>query len=369
MFERNLAKVVLYLCPQGFITEQTGSKFKEWGIPDVCVVGYGHKYKPGAKVYVCVVDSAYKRLREESTDLERTDMIMLDEAHHARAARWTYICERLRAPRRLAFTATAFENPQEYCYDDLVLQGLTGPIIYNISSKALRDQGYLAQPVVCVTRPHSGSIPTWSWNSVYKAGIVGNKKRNSLIVSLAKSSYQGGNRVMIFVGHVKHGERIAAELSERQGIECALVQGNKQVSIWKASGVIKRHKWSVDDVAAYINKRDQAVMLATTVLDEGFDVPTVNVLIMATAMKKYRRTIQRAGRGMRPKEGDNRVFIFDFYDDNHVFLENHSKTRMWTYGVEEFTFAESLDHMQEMMGIELTLDRSLFYKKKKSKKK
>jgi hypothetical protein len=42
---------------------------------------------------------------------------------------------------------------------------------------------------------------------------------------------------------------------------------------------------------------------------------------------------------------------------------------MWTYGVEEFTFAESLDHMQEMMGIELTLDRSLFYKKKKSKKK
>lgn len=369
LFERGLVKRVLYLCPQGFIAEQTGDKFKGWGLPDVCVVGYGHRYKPGARVYVCVVDSAYKKIREESTDLEKVDLIVLDEAHHAKATRWTYICEKLLVPRRLAFTATAFEDPDEYCHDDLVLQGLTGPIIFNISSKVLRDRGYLAHPVVCMLRPNSGDIPVWSWNPVYKTGIVGNKKRNSLVVSLAKSCYQGNYRTMIFVGQVNHGERIAAELSQRQGIECAMVQGNKQATIYKPSGSVKKHKWSVDRVAQYINSRSQAVMIATTVLDEGFDVPTVNVLIMATAMKKYRRTIQRAGRGMRPKEGDNRVFIFDFYDDNHVFLENHSRKRMWTYGVEEFQFAESLDQMQEMMGIKLTLDRSLYYKKKEGKKK
>jgi superfamily II DNA or RNA helicase len=369
LFERGLSKRVLYLCPQGFIAEQTGNKFKQWGLPGVCVVGYGHRYKPGAKVYVCVVDSAYKRIREESTDLEKVDLLMLDEAHHAKATRWTYICEKLHIPRRLAFTATAFEDPDEYCYDDLVLQGLTGPIIYNISSKVLRDQGYLAHPVVCMLRPNSGNIPVWDWNTVYRTGIVANKKRNSLIVSLADSCYQGNYRTMIFVGQVKHGNRIAEELAQHQGVECAFVQGNKQVSIWMPSGKVRKYKWSVDQVAHYINNRERAVMIATTVLDEGFDVPLVNVLIMATAMKKYRRTIQRAGRGMRPKEGDNRVFIFDFYDDSHIFLENHSKKRIWTYGVEEFKFVDSLDHIQEMMGVEITLDRNIYYRNKKRKKK
>lgn len=365
LFEAGLASRALYLCPQGFIAEQTAGKFKKWGLSEVCMVGYGHRYEPNHKIYICVVDSAYKRIREESTDLEKVDLIILDECHHAKASRWQYICEKLRAPRRLAFTATAFEDPKRYCRDDLVLQGLTGPIIFNISSKALRDQGYLAHPIVCMLRPMSGDIPVWSWNAVYKTGIVGNKKRNSLIVSIAKSCYISNYRTMIFVGQVKHGERIAEELARNQGVECAMVQGNKKASIWKPSGSTKRYKWSVDEVAAYINNRSQAVMIATCCLDEGFDIPTVNVLIMATAMKKYRRTIQRAGRGMRPKVGDNRVFIFDFYDDNHIFLENHSKDRMWTYGVEEFQFVDSLEDMESFMQINIDLDRSLIYKSEK----
>jgi superfamily II DNA or RNA helicase len=99
--------------------------------------------------------------------------------------------------------------------------------------------------------------------------------------------------------------------------------------------------------------------VTTQVLDEGIDVPAVNVLIMATGLEKYRRTVQRCGRGMRPKPGQNKVFIFDFYDENHPYLKKHSDYRMWTYREEEYDISESLEQTMEIIGCPLVAMRDL----------
>ena len=70
-------------------------------------------------------------------------------------------------------------------------------------------------------------------------------------------------------------------------------------------------------------------MILTNIFDEGVDTPEVDALIMAAGGKSSIETLQRLGRGMRAKE-DNRVFVFDFYDTTHIYLNRHAEARRKT---------------------------------------
>jgi superfamily II DNA or RNA helicase len=355
-------KTVVYLAPTVFLMEQAANKLEQFGLGKVGRVGGGRKFKPGYDIYCFVVDSAYRALqrrKEAASFIASADMLILDEAHHASAKSWIEICEWCRASYRLAYTATVHDDPEKYSYPDLVLIGLIGPIIYEIRSKELRERGFLADPLVTVLRTRTGKIPVWNWHTVYDIGIVRNKIRNSMIVSLASCCFKGGYKTMIFVGRRKHGHRLAQVLSSLLSCQCCFVHGESTAFIYMPSGLIRRERWDVDDIASYINNNDRTILITTTVLDEGLDVPVINVLIMATGMKKYRRTIQRCGRGMRPKEGHNKVYIFDFWDEGHAFLKRQSEYRLWTYKTEEFDIADSVSITSDSMGVELDVDRKL----------
>jgi superfamily II DNA or RNA helicase len=95
-------------------------------------------------------------------------------------------------------------------------------------------------------------------------------------------------------------------------------------------------------------------------MDEGVDCPSFNALIMSTAMKKYRRTVQRVGRGMRPKQDDNSVYIFDFVDSMHPGLLEHSEYRIQTYQLEMFDMTGDLSVTSDRMKIPLTAEDGLY---------
>lgn len=356
-----LVSTMIYLTPTVFLMEQTAIKLESFGLGPVCRVGGGYKFQLGFNIYVFVVDSAYRGLqKEEVADfIAQADMLILDEAHHAPAKSWAKVCEWCQAPYRLAYTATVHDDPECYSYSDLVLIGLIGPIFLEVRSKELRERGFLADPLVTVLRTASPRIALFDWQGVYESGIVYNSIRNSLILSVASGCFQGGNRVMIFISRKKHGHTLAQSLVPLISSEVCFVHGGSTVYLYRPSGIVKKHRWSVENIAEYINSRDQAVLITTTVLDEGLDIPVINVLIMGTAMKKYRRTVQRCGRGMRPKEGQNKVFIFDFYDDQHNYLEKHSRYRLWTYYEELFDVSPSLVYTSKIMGVDLEANRKV----------
>lgn len=350
---------MVYLTPTVFLMEQTANKLEEFGFNSVCRVGGGYKFRPGYEIYVFVVDSAYRGLTKSdiSQCIQNADMLVLDEAHHASSKSWTRVCEHCMAQYRFAYTATVHDDPGKYSYIDLVLIGLVGPIIFEVRSKELRDRGFLADPLVTVVKTNSPAVRVYDWQRVYVAGIVENRKRNTIIMSLASSCYDGGNKVMVFISRKRHGHRLAKGICDQSGTEVCFVHGNNTVYIYRPSGLVDKHRWSVDKVASYVNDRERAILVTTTVLDEGLDVPVINVLIMGTAMKKYRRTVQRCGRGMRPKDGQNRVFIFDFYDNNHPYLEKHSKYRLWTYQTEIFEMSDSVENTAKVLGSDILIDR------------
>jgi superfamily II DNA or RNA helicase len=363
--ESGLAKTALILVPSGFVMEQTADKLEQFGCGPVGRVGFGYAYRPDREIQVAIVDSAYRSMNSEHSPwVTEPDMLLLDEAHHARAMMWSSVCSACQAKYRWAYTATVHDDPKKYSYSDLLLFGLIGPVIFEIRSKELRDRGHLAYPLVTMIKPKTGKIPVWGWRPVYNAGIVNNKVRNSLITSIAQSCYDGGYKSLIFVGRKEQGHKLANRLA-MLGTECLFVHGGATVWQYLPSGARHQYTWSIKELADYVNDRDRAAVITTQVMDEGVDIPIINVLIMGTGMKKYRRTIQRAGRGMRPKKGNNRVFIFDFWDENHKFLESQSEYRMWTYREEEYEISSSLEYTEEVMGIRLNIERELFLKEKR----
>ncbi len=72
------------------------------------------------------------------------------------------------------------------------------------------------------------------------------------------------------------------------------------------------------------------VLISSTILDEGFDAPIAETLILAGGGKAEHRQIQRIGRVMRTHEGKERATVFDFLDEGY-YLGKHSASRRAAY--------------------------------------
>ena len=66
------------------------------------------------------------------------------------------------------------------------------------------------------------------------------------------------------------------------------------------------------------------MLIGSTILDVGVDVPSVGMIVLAGGGKAEVATRQRIGRGLRRKKaGPNVAFIIDFADDHNMHLKSH----------------------------------------------
>ena len=86
------------------------------------------------------------------------------------------------------------------------------------------------------------------------------------------------------------------------------------------------------------------ILLSSSILDEGIDIERIDTLVLASARKSRRQILQRIGRGLRRKRGENVVDIIDFFDLDGKYLEKHSRERLKLYKKEKFDIIiESFD--------------------------
>jgi superfamily II DNA or RNA helicase len=82
-----------------------------------------------------------------------------------------------------------------------------------------------------------------------------------------------------------------------------------------------------------LRDKSNPVLIATSLADEGLDLPSLDVLILAGAGKSETRALQRIGRVIRPHPGKKRATIVDFWDQC-LYLEQHSRQRFEIYQTE-----------------------------------
>lgn len=191
--------------------------------------------------------------------------------------------------------------------------------------------GIMAVPKIHFLRMGSKARFTdTNWHSVKKAGIVANDPRNIAIVSIASRCAEAGRKVIVLINEIEHCKIIARGVSKEIGSSLVFHGGSKLLKF--SRGIEKKSdKTEIQKLNQYLDEMDSYVLIGSPAIDEDADFPSADTLIVGAGGRSPRRVIQRAGRVLRPKKGENCVDIIDFEDFSNVVLRSHSKSRQKTY--------------------------------------
>lgn len=256
------------------------------------------------------------------------EVIMFDEAHHASSDTWYQIGMASKAKRRYGFSGTPLKEDEPA---DLKLQGVTGPILIEVPPDALIEAGLAAKPKIAMVMSDSAShdaLPeVWDpernkprpmpYADAYREGIVESVSHNRAVVRSIEWLTDRKRRTLVICRQKAHFRILEAMLEE---------QGVNYGAAWGDTDTDER-----DRLKDYLSERKIDCLLSTTIFDEGEDVPAIDAIVLAEGIKSPTNAIQRIGRGMRRKKGDNDLWVVDFVPLCHDVLKRHAEKRAVAY--------------------------------------
>jgi superfamily II DNA or RNA helicase len=196
----------------------------------------------------------------------------------------------------------------------MALEGVLSDIVSVFSTKDALQEGYLTKTTfrwLPVTTEAKGN-----YQKQYKAGIVENEERNQMIAELCNKTHKNDN-VIVLVKQVSH-LKILADL-----IPTAITITGKEKD--------EERRYIMDQFRkGHIN-----ILIGTSVIGEGVDLPNANVLICAAGGKSKIQVMQNVGRVMRLSPGKEESIVYDFIDASS-YLSQHSDARNQIY-MEEYS--------------------------------
>lgn len=328
---------ILLCVPTTNLLYQTHDRMLRRGIPDeyISLLGDGNKIDTSRRIVISTVASAFKRL-DTSEDymnwLSKVDCLMMDEAHHSKCRTWSTLIDRVAPIYLLGFSAEPFHRDRDHMVSDLVLRGLLGPVIHRITCDYLVSRGYLSKPYVLAinSKCPGNRYQVIDWAVVNKNCIVKNNLRNEMIRDIAALLVNDKKNPLILVQQIAHGKELA-EMISKLGYNVTMMTGGLSVSVYLDGTVIDKYKDNDNKVIKDFDDGRIDVLIGTSTLDEGVDVPSLASVILAGGGKGRLKTVQKIGRSMRPKSGLNVTFIIDFRDMFNVVTMSQFKKRKALY--------------------------------------
>lgn len=229
------------------------------------------------------------------------DAVIVDEAHHALASGFRTCIEHLQPRFLVGMTATPWRGDGKSVVD------VFGEPISTVSLIDGMSQGYLSQVDY---RLFCDNIDWRMISELSKSNYTIkdlNKRlflpqRDDAIISEIKkvAAEVRKPRVIIFSPSVEHG-KLFADMLSLAGIFCVALSGVEK---------IERRNRLLD----FTSDKYSAVT-AVDLLNEGIDVPDVNILVFMRATHSRRIFVQQLGRGLRLYDGKERVVVLDFVSD------------------------------------------------------
>ena len=289
------------------LLKQTYDELREWGIDVGLAFGDGVILKP---MTLCTVQSIDKVI---DSHLQQSDFIIFDEVHEfAKGKVATKVIKSFpNAAYRIGMTATVPRDPMSRLN---LISGL-GKVIEEVDAKGLIDAGFLTKPMIqMIPIKDTGTVEDTelSYREVYEKFVTENDMRNDIIVELVEKIQQNRSRTLIIVKDLKHAEILHSRIPNSFKLE-----GKDDLTARKKT------------IAAF--KDDKiSVLIGTTIMQTGIDIPEITHLINARGLKSEIATLQALGRALRIHKSKNRVFIYDFFD-RAPYLEKHAKERIKSY--------------------------------------
>ena len=266
-------------------------------------------------------------------DCSDADLVIVDEAHHTPAATWAATIGKARGivwgfsatpwsqdSERDAALHSFFQNFLTIPRDEVMAGGsiTEGRVIaHDIDITGMFDVWIDLQTAEETIRrcrrypfvPAEEHERRARWQFTAEA-IRANTARNSRIVQLATSE---GGSILVLVSTVEHGERLQARIPDSLLVHAKLSKKKREAAIADfRSGALR-------------------CMIATSLADEGLDVPRASILILASGGRSPGKIEQRAGRVMRPHESKSFGVVHDFVDRGAGLAHSQWFARLKTY--------------------------------------
>ena len=243
-------------------------------------------------------------------------VLLFDECHRTSAAEKFYeLGISLTQKLRFGLSATPWRRIRG---EELKIEGIVGPIIYEIKAEDLIKEKFLAKPRFMIIEYESSMPPLAErYKELYEEIIMENKERNKAIVRIAYKLAKQGHRVLIDVKRIEHG-KILIEMFKKKGIKAEFLSSQSP------------NRWEIFEKF----KNGEISVLISTLLKEGVDIPEISAIILAGGGKSDIMTIQTIGRALRPKGGSHAIIV-DVKDDDPLlfthFIERQKALKQY-YG-------------------------------------
>lgn len=354
----------LVVVPNLQLFNQTYEKFCQY-FGESIVGKYGEGDSSGLErsrpIVIATQQSLYSMMKKDcgyfnSVVGKQFQALFIDECHHIAtnsgfvrdklgkwvrkenpANSWHAVAMNIDAYYRFGFSATI--ELDDNSNDQFVLESVTGQVLDTISVSELIERNVLCPIKVTMVKSSAEKCGVWRniWGrnkesgerelleyGAYEHNIINNQDRNNLIASVAKQLHKSGKRVLILVDLVEEHGKVIHKLLPNS------------VFLYGGSNKKERQK--------QLKKvEEDGSILIGTIFKEGFDMPAMDVLIIAGGGNSSRSLLQKIGRVLRVSRGKDYAIVVDFYDQDESMCERHSESRLKVYQSEPMYKVEVID--------------------------
>lgn len=298
------------------IANRTGSVITDKPLQSVATIGTvvagKPKYNPSALFIIATVQSLWSQ-PAILTDLSiHRDLVIVDEAHHTPARTFTEVLARLNPARRYGFTAT----PDRSDGLTALLHWWLGPVIERIERDQLEAAGL-------TMRPKLVAHPLRSFFYDFDADEPGD------YVRMMKALVEDKDRLHEVARIIQSGWATGYHLVLCQYVELC----NALADLWFREphvalfhGKLTKHERQLAMEA--VQSHQTRVLIATTIADEGLDLPWFDTCWLVTPTRSKAKAEQRAGRVCRSAPDKRQPVIHDLVDVNVPTLVSQFKQRL-----------------------------------------
>lgn len=307
---KSLGLRTLYLAHRTPLLSQTQERFAEIWSDASSAIYRKNQGKPNTQIVLSTIQTMAANLN--NFDPKEFGYIIIDEGHHAAAETYRKVIGYFQPKFILGLTAT----PERH--DGQSLIEIFQNYAHRLDLSEAIARGLLV-PIRCVRVQTNIDLTKIRFNGVdYRSNDLGQylfiPSRDRLIAE-TYVNHALGKRAVCFCIDVKHSEQMAEEFQKR-GVKAAHVSGRM------------KHDQRQEILNAYQAGEIQ-VLCACDILNEGWDSPETEVLLMARPTLSKVIYIQQLGRGTRPAPGKNYLLVFDFIDNTNRYAQAMNTHRLF----------------------------------------
>lgn len=328
---RRLSLPTVIVVPTDRIAQQTLSVAESFFGPNYAVHLVGTKPE---KVAVAmnrqiVVATAQTAAALEQGFYDTRLVLMVDEWHHGASKIYSKDifpkCDHVYY--RYGMTGTNFRSGD----DAMAMHALISNVILKVSSGELLQRGHLV-PTRAVflpvpARPRLRGVDSSFSTGHGKHGIHVHVGRNQLVTFATYYALLAGRKPLVLVGTKQQGYMIKRMLDK---FVPAAGKGCKLESVEFVSTDRPRPHQS-EILESYLADQEVKVLIGTSLLGEGVDLPSADALIYARGEKAEVSLTQNVFRVCTSHPGKRDAVVVDFADRHSAKLMKHSHSRLDTY--------------------------------------